>query len=295
MNRKTPAAEFPVDSALVRRLLADQHPDLARLPVRAMAAGWDNAMFRLGDSFTVRLPRRQMGGALIRHEQRWLPVLAPRLPLPTPCPVRIGRPALGYPWHWSVCPWLPGVPAAQTPPRDPAAAARTLGAFGAALHIPAPADAPVNPHRGVPLADRAKRVATRLRELTGLIDAPAATALWRHLVAQPPWPGPPLWLHGDLHAFNVLVQDGGISAVLDFGDLTAGDPAPDLAIAWMLFAPPERALFRAAHGGIDDALWARGRGWGLVFALEYLANSADNQPLHDLGRRLLDAVLADAA
>ena len=107
MSSNTPVAEFDVDSALVLRLLLDQHPDLAHLPLAALASGWDNAIFRLGDALTVRMPRRQLGAELIRHEQRWLPVLAPTLPLPTPCPLRVGRPALGYPWHWSICPWLP--------------------------------------------------------------------------------------------------------------------------------------------------------------------------------------------
>ena len=294
MSSNTPVAEFDVDSALVLRLLLDQHPDLAHLPLAALASGWDNAIFRLGDALTVRMPRRQLGAELIRHEHRWLPVLAPTLPLSTPCPLRVGRPALGYPWHWSICPWLPGVPAAQTPPHDAIAAARALGTFVGALHVPAPADAPVNPFRGIPLAGRDERVRQRIAQLGAAIDGGAVARLWPRLLAQQPWRGAALWLHGDLHALNVLVHEGRVSAVLDFGDLTAGDPAPDLAIAWMLFSARERRVFRTARGSTDHSLWARGRGWALVFALEYLANSADNPLLYNLGERALAAVLADA-
>src|SRR5262245_2189646 len=150
-----PAAEVSVSPELVRRLLAAQQPDLAHLPVQPMAHGWDNLMYRLGGELAVRLPRRAAAARLIMHEQRWLPAIAPRLPLPVPAPVRTGRPALGYPWPWSIVPFLPGQMAAREPPADPAGAAASLGGFLAALHAPAPADAPVNPIRGIPLAGRA--------------------------------------------------------------------------------------------------------------------------------------------
>jgi aminoglycoside phosphotransferase (APT) family kinase protein len=149
-----PAAEVSVSPALVRRLLEAQQPDLAHLPVRLMAYGWDNFMYRLGDELAVRLPRRAAAAGLIVHEQRWLPVVAPRLPLPVPAPVRAGRPALGYPWPWSIVPLLPGQLAAREPPADPARAAASLGRFLGALHVPAPPDAPANPLRGIPLAPR---------------------------------------------------------------------------------------------------------------------------------------------
>ena len=293
MSNNMPAAEIDIDEALVTRLLAAQHPDLATLPVAPLASGWDNAVFRLGDELTVRLPRRQIGADVIATEQRWLPELALRLPLPTPRPLRVGMPTAEYPWRWSICPWLPGNTAATSPPANLTDAARALGAFVAALHTPAPTDAPFNPYRSVPLCARAQRLQQRVAQLTTAIDVDAVQQLWQALSSRPVWSHSPTWMHGDLHAMNVLVHEGRISAVIDFGDLAAGEPAPDLAVAWMLFAPAERAVFRAASGAIDTDTWARGRGWALVFALEYLANSADNLTMHQLGRRTLAAVLSD--
>ena len=168
------------------------------------------------------------------NEQRWLPVVAPRLPLPVPAPVRAGRAALGYPWPWSVVPLLPGQLAAREPPADPAGAAASLGGFLAALHAPAPPDAPANPNRGIPLAERAAAVTDNLSVLGGLVDRGAATRAWRAALATPAWGGAPVWVHGDLHPANILVRRGRISGVIDFGDITAGDPATDLSVAWML-------------------------------------------------------------
>ena len=148
-----PAAEHPIDAALVRRLLETQHPDLAELPLVEVACGWDNVIYRLGDAWSVRLPRRALAVSFTRNEQRWLPRLAPTLPLPVPVPVRLGAPGCGYPWTWSVCPWFEGETAADAA-LDLERAARELGAFLAALHQPAPADAPHNPFRGGPLGDR---------------------------------------------------------------------------------------------------------------------------------------------
>jgi aminoglycoside phosphotransferase (APT) family kinase protein len=137
---RMPAAEVEVSADLVRRLLADQHPDLARLPVEFLANGWDNELYRVGDGLIARLPRRALGAEIIKNEQRWLPGLAPRLPLPIPYPERTGVPAHGYPYCWSVVPYLPGVPAAQASSFDPAAAAAALGGFLGALHVPDPVE-----------------------------------------------------------------------------------------------------------------------------------------------------------
>jgi aminoglycoside phosphotransferase (APT) family kinase protein len=288
-----PAAEIEVEEDLVHALLAAQHPDLADRPLRLLANGWDNVSYRLGTDLVVRLPRRQVAAVLIEHEQRWLPVLAPRMPLPIPAPVRIGRPEGAYPWSWSVVRWQPGRLAASTAITDPAAEARRLGAFTAALHRPAPADAPVNPVRGGPLHERAFAVEERLERLAAVVDTAAVHRRWEESVAAGPWSGPPMWLHGDLHTANLLVNDGAISAVIDFGDITGGDPATDLAVAWMLFEPDDRATFRAACGTSDDDTWRRACGWALHLALAYLAHSADNALMAGIGRRALDAVLAD--
>ena len=289
-----PAAEIDVDPPLVRRLLAEQFPDLADLPLAPLANGWDNAVLRLGDDLVVRLPRRAMAAGLVEHEQRWLPELAAfGLPLAVPTPLRCGRPsaAAGYPWAWSVCPWLDGEVAATRPPADLGEAATTLGAFVRALHRPAPGDAPPNPYRGVPLAERDQVLRERVVLLGDLIDGPAVLARWEHLAGAPRWSGPPVWLHGDLHPANLLVHDGRLHAVIDFGDLTAGDPASDLFVAWQLF--PEdglRARFRDAVGGVDGDTWRRAEAWALLMAVSYLANSADNPLIAGIGRRTLTAL-----
>ena len=232
-----PTADVVVDAALVRRLLAEQHPGPRDAPARATRSSvWDNVMYRLGPELVVRLPRRLMSAPLIEHEQRWLPELAPVLPLPIPAPIHVGRPGAGYPWSWSVCSWLPGEPAATSPPRDVHAAAAALGAFIGALHLRAPADAPVNPFRGVPLESALTTPcgpgSTQLRPSS--TPTPFSRSGPRSL-AVPAWTGPRVWLHGDLHPANVLVHDGQISAVIDFGDITSGDPATDLSVAWMMF------------------------------------------------------------
>jgi aminoglycoside phosphotransferase (APT) family kinase protein len=288
-----PAAEVDVDEDLVHALLAAQHPDLAPRPLRLLAHGWDNVSYRLGTDLVVRLPRREVAAVLMEHEQRWLPVLAPRLPLPIPAPVRIGRPQGTYPWSWSVVPWRPGQIAAATTIADPAAEARRLGAFTTALHQPAPADAPVNPVRGGPLRERTFAFEERLERLAAVVDTAGAQDRWDESLAAAPWSGPRVWLHGDLHTANLLVEDGVLSAVIDFGDITGGDPATDLAVAWMLFEPDDRATFRQECGTSDDDTWERARGWALHFALAYLAHSADNALMAGIGRRALDAVLAD--
>jgi aminoglycoside phosphotransferase (APT) family kinase protein len=288
-----PAAEVDVSVALVRALLAEQHGDLAELPLRELASGWDNVTYRLGDALTVRVPRRAMAAALVEHEQRWLPQLAPRLPLPVPAPMRVGRPGCGYPWSWSICPWLDGVAAADREPDDPFATAAQLGAFLRALHTPASPDAPANPYRGVPLSDRSPSMHERVERLGTLLDRHAVLDAWSRVLEVPRWSGPPVWLHGDLHPANVLVHAGRVAAVIDFGDITAGDPATDLSIAWMILPAAARPAFRAAAGVIDDDTWTRARGWALALAVAYLANSADNPQIARVGRYTLAAVLAD--
>jgi aminoglycoside phosphotransferase (APT) family kinase protein len=297
-----PPAEVEVSADLVRRLLAGQHPDLARLPVEFLANGWDNELYRVGDRLVARLPRRALGAQILTNEQRWLPGLAPRLPLPVPCPVRTGVPACGYPYPWSVVPYLPGVPAAQASSFDAAKAASAVGGFLGALHVPAPADAPANPFRGVPLAERAGTFAANLALLTGQdhVDRDAVLRVQHAALAAPGNDGPPVWLHGDLHPANILVNDGQVSGVIDFGDITAGDPASDLSVAWMLLPPGCHASFWSAYaaaggadGRLDDALRARARGWALYLAIVFLAHSDDHPVLRGAGRRTLRTVLED--
>jgi aminoglycoside phosphotransferase (APT) family kinase protein len=195
--------------------------------------GWDNRLFRFGDDLVVRVPRRASSATLIEQEQRWLPPLSPRLPLPIPVPRRVGRPGCGFLWSWSIASWFPGQSALLAPPQDLSTAAVALGQFLRALHQPAPEEAPHNPFRSVPLAARTHVLQDHLQQVDGLADRAALLELWERGLSAHPWSGPPLWIHGDLHPGNLLVSQRRLSAVIDFGDLAAGDPATDLSVMWM--------------------------------------------------------------
>lgn len=289
--KSKPAAEFTITAALVSRLLAAQHPDLGSLPVQYVASGWDSAVFRLGAKYAVRLPRRRLSAAVVEHEIRWLPLLADRLPLPIPAPLRVGVPSDDFPWAWTIVPWLPGLTAQLSPPVDAADAARTLGGFVAALAHPAPPDAPVNRWRGVALADRHTRVVNRIDTALPAEIRPQCHEVWNQGLSMPVWDGPPVWLHGDLHPANVVTNDGAVSAVIDFGDLTSGDPAGDLSLGWMMFDADERAIFRAAAGGCDEATWVRARTNALGHAAMCLGASSDDPVITAIGQRTLSLVL----
>ncbi len=290
---KMPSAEIDISAELVTGLVESQHRDLAA-PVRLITNGWDNVIFRLGEDLAVRLPRRSAAVALIANEQRWLSTLAPRLPLPVPVPVRIGVPSEQFGWPWSITPWFDGRPLAHLTVRERRPYAGVLGQFLARLHVPAARDAPHNPVRGIPLAGRSEALARQLATIR--LDRPdLVRGVWDRLVASPDWSGPLLWLHGDPHPGNVLVHDGAVSAVIDFGDLTAGDPATDLAVAWLAFDRPARQELRIAYAQerpLDDHTWSRGRGWALCLAVALIANSDDEPVLEAVGRQGLAEVLA---
>jgi aminoglycoside phosphotransferase (APT) family kinase protein len=290
--------EVDTDVSLVGRLLAAQCPQWADLPIEPVhSAGTDNALYRLGDDMAVRLPRIHWATEQVDKEHRWLPRLAPLLPLAIPVPLAKGTPGEGYPWHWSVYRWLDGENATLERIADPRQAATELAQFIVALQrIDPTCGPPPGPHnsgRGVPLATRDTRTRTSIEALQGIIDADAATAAWEAALQAPAWRRPPVWIHGDLQSGNLLAVQGRLSAVIDFGCLGVGDPACDLIVAWNLLSAETRAVFRAALR-VDDATWARGRGWALsvgLIALPYYQST--NPVLAGIARRAIDEALAD--
>lgn len=268
------AADLDVTVDLSRALLEEQHPDLAGLPLELVANGWDNVMIRLGGDLALRLPRRELGAELMRNEHRVLPLLAPRLPVPVPVPVRTGAPsaALGYPWPWGVVGWADGVPAATVPAAERTPWAEHLARVFVALHQPAPEDAPGNRFRGIPVVERTATFEDRVTLLPEQFQD-RARELWDDAAEAPGYDGVPVWLHGDPHPANLVADGDRLSAVIDFGDVTSGDPASDLGAMWLTFDAEGRDRFRrvvdaqARDGsGWDAGMWRRAQGWALLYA-----------------------------
>jgi aminoglycoside phosphotransferase (APT) family kinase protein len=260
----------PLDADLVRRLIAEQFPQWADLPVtRVEPGGWDNRTFRLGTDMLVRLPSAAEYAEAVAKEQRWLPVLAPQLPQPVPVPLAHGAPGAGLPWPWSVYRWLDGEDAATSPVRDLTTLAVDLAAFLRALQAVdatgGPAPGVHNWFRGAPLAHYDDGTRQAIATLGDAVDGRAATVRWDTALSTT-WPHPPRWFHGDVAVGNLLVRDGRLAGVLDFGTCGVGDPACDLVIAWTLFDAPSRTAFRDALD-LDDDTWDRARGWALWKAL----------------------------
>lgn len=291
-----PAAEIQVDTDLVRRLLREQQPALADEPLQLVANGWDNYIFRLGTVHAVRLPRRRVAVQLAANEQQWLPGLTADLPVATSAPVFAGRPSEVFPWPWNITRWFAGSEVSLQPRDRNVELAAPLAGFLNAFHRPAPPDYPRNPVRGVPLSARDNAVQERLA--SGMVPhAARVRELWEAAAVLPPWPGPDLWLHGDLHPANLVGSpDGGLQAVIDFGDLTAGDPATDLAAAWLVFDQYGRSAFRSALGPQYDAdpyVWGRARGWAVCMASALLAHSDDHPGMYLVGSETLMEILTD--
>jgi aminoglycoside phosphotransferase (APT) family kinase protein len=293
-------AEVPVaiDAALVGRLIADQFPQWSALPVDFIVdGGWDNRAFRLGEELVVRLPSGAGYAPQVEKEQRWLPVLADRVPLPIPEPVGQGAPGGGYPFPWSVYRWIPGQVADRDTIDDLAAFADDLAGFLRALqHVPAEQGPPPgqhSAHRGGPLEFYDDDFRRALRALGSRVPTELCLLLW-HEALEEPRLGDPVWFHGDVAIGNLLVRGGRLAAVIDFGCSGVGDPACDLAVAWSLFDPASRTVFRTALRP-DDATWARGRGWALWKALITVADEPPEGRRSRLARRALDELLRNGA
>ncbi|WP_198587056.1 aminoglycoside phosphotransferase family protein [Glycomyces xiaoerkulensis] len=258
------------DETLVRSLLSEQCPDLADRELRRVDGGWDNRMWRLGDDLAVRLPRTSRAPSLLENEHRWLPVLAPRLPLAVPVPVRSGEPSERFPKPWIVTTWVAGEPADRVPIDRGPDAAEALARFLTALHVEAPGDAPVNSRRGGPLKRYADEIERQSETLAPEGAADRMREVWDDAVAAAEWDRPAVWVHGDLHPANAVVADGTLAGVIDFGEMRAGDPAADLAAAWLLLPEGAAARFFEAYAEADEVTIRRARGWALLGCLQML-------------------------
>jgi aminoglycoside phosphotransferase (APT) family kinase protein len=288
--------EVTIDDALVRKLLAEQFPDWADLSIkRVLIPGSDHVLFRLGDELVARLPRKAGVDQQVEKERTWLPRLAPHLPTAVPASLAKGMPSADYPFSWSVCRWLDGTtPSNGIDEREIALdLARLVMALQAIDAEGGPQHGEQNFGRGEPLAQRDARTRKAIAQLDGVVDAEGVTAAWDDALAAPAWQGRPVWLHGDLTPENVLVRDGRLTAVIDFGCLGVGDPACDLMVAWSLLTGAASEAFRVEVGP-DEATWRRARGWALSTALVALPYYAETHPPRAANARYRIAqVLAD--
>ncbi len=288
------ADELEVDVPLVRGLLAEQFPAWAELPLQpVLPAGTDNAIFRLGEEMSLRLPRIEWACGQPELEHEWLPRLASHLPLPVPRPLVLGEPGDGYPHRWAVHTWLDGRQAMPERLTDLCGAAVELAGLVKALHGIDTAGAPES-RRGRPLVTQDDWTRSCIAKLEGIVDSDALTAIWEAALAAPVWAAAPVWVHGDLDSRNLLAHEGRLSGLVDFSLMGVGDPACDVALAWKLFSGKSREVFRAALP-VDDATWVRARGWVVsqcVGALSYYT-LANNAVLVLEARRWLSEVLGD--
>lgn len=295
-NKKMHTNEVDTSEPLVRRLLAAQFPEWAHLllePVRS--AGTDNAIYRLGDEMSARLPRIEWATGQIDKEAEWLPRIAPHLPLAVPEVLAKGKPDEGYPYEWAIYKWLEGENKTIDQVSDPRQAAIDTAHFITALQKVDTAGGPLATEhnlRGVSLKTRDKATREAINMLEGMIDTRAAVAVWEEALRAPEWDGEPVWFHGDLLIGNVLFNQGRLNAVIDFGGLGMGDPAPDLMIAWSLFSAESRDVFREALK-VDDVTWARGRGQALSQVVIFIPYYLDTNPTGvKYAQRMISEVLA---
>ncbi|MDQ6422243.1 aminoglycoside phosphotransferase family protein [Paenibacillus sp. LHD-117] len=286
-----------INVALVSRLIAEQFPEWAHLPVKPVElSGWDNRTFCLGPDMSVRLPSAEGYAAQVEKEQQWLPRLARHLPLPIPAPLAKGAPSREYPWHWSVYRWIDGENASIDRIDDLNEFAEQLSRFLNALQMIDTSGGPPpglhNFYRGGSVSVYDEQTRNAITALRDQIDTEAATAVWETAI-QTTWNRPPVWVHGDVHPTNMLVKEGRLSAVIDFGCSAVGDPACDLTIAWTFFAKESRAIFRAGLK-LDDHTWSRARGWALWKALITIADPANANPIKiKEARRTINEIFSD--
>ncbi len=284
-----------MSAALVGELVRSQHPDLISGEIREIAPGFDNTIWRLGEELVVRLPRRRIAVALIESEQRWLPEMALRLPLSIPTPIRVGRPSEAFPWPWTIAKWIEGTPGNEVATDVLRRSATPLGHFFRALHLDAPADAPTNEFRGVPLRYHEASFRGRLDQVDTSLHRKELLAIWRASLDAGPWDGLSQWIHGDPHPPNLIFDDEQLVGVIDFGDMCAGDPATDLAAAFLALPYESLDEFFRAYGTVDDATLRRTLGWAIHFGLMFVLLSESDEPTYGpIGSRAIENALTFA-
>lgn len=284
--------------SFVHKLISEQFPNWADLPInRFNSSGTDNIIYRLGKNMAVRLPSNEGGSLQIKKEYQWLPFIEKHLPVSVPTPIALGNPIEEYPWHWSVYKWIDGEDAITGRMDDPYQVAIDLGQCVKVLQRIDPSGGPTpgdhNFWRGVPLTMRDEYVREAIANLQNDIDTNLATLAWEAALKAPIWGKDPVWIHGDLLAGNLLINQGRLCAIIDFGGLGIGDPACDWLFAWSLLSVKTREKLRKELS-VDEATWERGRGWALsvgLIALPYYKIS--NPVFAGIARRLIEEALED--
>lgn len=287
--------EIEIGIGLVKRIVAEQFPGWADLPLKkVMSSGTNNALFKLGDGMVVRLPRISSAVKHINTERTWLPKLAPHLPVSVPLPLGLGYPSKGYPWPWTIYTWLEGLNPDVDLLTEPELLASDIAQFITDMHRIDPTDAPPA-RRGAPLEVQDPQVRQALKDLHDVIDIAAATRIWEECLQVPAWAQPPIWVHGDLMHGNLLVTEGRLSGVIDFEGVGIGDPACDLIPAWNLLPVSARDTFKITSN-VDNDTWLRGKGWAFSMALiqlPYYKNT--NLILAANADHVIKEVLADSS
>lgn len=277
--------EIPIDIDLVQKLISDQFPEWKALSItKIISSGTDNALYRLGDEYLIRLPRIDWAVDNIPMEANWLPKIAPLVSIPISTPVALGEPGLGYPYIWGIYKYIEGDIAQLGEP-----IVSDLVSFISSMHRVELSGGPIS-ERGVPLVKREKVVQKALQDLDGMIDTKLVGSIWQEASFAPVWDKPSVWVHGDLSPFNLIVTGGRLCGVIDFGFLGIGDPACDLIVAWNMFNREQRDDFRRQLD-VDDTMWLRGMGWALSIALIALPYYKDtNKALASNARHVIDEI-----
>jgi aminoglycoside phosphotransferase (APT) family kinase protein len=291
-----PEAQIDLDERALRELLDTQFHDYRDLPISRLVAGFDNVLWRLGDERLVRLPRRPEAVPLLEKEVKWLGELAPRLPVPVPVPLRVGEPSEMFPWLWTVTSWFEGTPGDTIDVPSRGSVATQLGEFLRALHEPAPRGVPINPFRGVNLEDRSSAFERRIELARDIVGEATLRDVWNRALTTRPFGDAPTWIHADLHPANLILSHGALAAVVDFGDLCAGDPATDVAGAWMLLPLESIDDFLQSYRNYDQDMVWRALGWAALFGLMFVSLGIQGRESYRrVGERTLRNVVRFAA